>query len=247
MMQSDNPTAAILVIGDEILSGRTREGNAHHLAQVLTASGINLCEIRVVRDEQDDIVEAIRALDSSLGGKYDLLFTSGGIGPTHDDITADAVAVAHGTTVVVNDVARAILQARCDRMGTELTPGRLRMARIPIGASLIENAVSGAPGFSIGNTHVMAGVPEVFRAMVAWLLPRLQAGRPVQSRSIEVRRGESEVAEDLKQLAAEFPDLSLGSYPFHDETGWGTNLVVRGLDEARVDEAVAALKQRLDL
>lgn len=105
MMQSDNPTAAILVIGDEILSGRTREGNAHHLAQVLTASGINLCEIRVVRDEQDDIVEAIRALDSSLGGKYDLLFTSGGIGPTHDDITADAVAVAHGTTVVVNDAA----------------------------------------------------------------------------------------------------------------------------------------------
>ncbi|MDB6177232.1 molybdopterin-binding protein [Paracoccus sp. Z330] len=246
-MQSDNPSAAILVIGDEILSGRTREGNAHHLAQVLTATGINLCEMRVVSDEQDQIVDAVRALDSSLGGKYDLLFTSGGIGPTHDDITADAVALAHGTLAEVNDAARAILQERCDRMGTELTPGRLRMARIPIGARLIENAVSGAPGFSIGNTHVMAGVPEVFRGMVAWLIPQLASGRPVQSQSIEVRRGESEVAEDLKQLAASFADLSLGSYPFHDEKGWGTNLVVRGLDPERVEAAMTALKQRLAL
>lgn len=246
-MQSDNPTVAILVIGDEILSGRTREGNAHHLAQVLSATGFDLREIRVVSDVHDQIVAAIRALDSSLGGGYDLLFTSGGIGPTHDDITADAVAVAHGTTVEINPAARALLQARCERMGVPLTDNRLRMARIPVGATLIDNAVSAAPGFSIGNTHVMAGVPEVFRAMVDWVLPQLAAGRPVQSLSVEVRRGESDVAEDLQSVAAEYTDLSLGSYPFRDDTGWGTNLVVRGLDALRVEQAMAALKARLHL
>ncbi|SCY77438.1 competence/damage-inducible protein A [Paracoccus tibetensis] len=246
-MQSDNPTAAILVIGDEILSGRTREGNAHHLAQVLSATGFDLREIRVVSDDHDRIVAAIRALDGSLGGDYDLLFTSGGIGPTHDDITADAVADAHGTTVEIHPEARALLEARCARMGVPLTENRLRMARIPVGATLIDNAVSAAPGFSIGRTHVMAGVPEVFRAMVDWLLPRLGAGRPVQSLSVEVRRGESDVAEDLKAVAGEYADLSLGSYPFHDQSGWGTNLVVRGLDEARVAEAMDALKARLKL
>lgn len=246
-MQSDNPTAAILVIGDEILSGRTREGNAHHLAQVLSATGFDLREIRVVADDHDRIVAAIRALDGSLGGDYDLLFTSGGIGPTHDDITADAVADAHGTTVEIDPRARALLQARCNRMGYELTENRLRMARIPVGATLIDNAVSAAPGFSIGNTHVMAGVPEVFRGMVDWLIPRLSAGRPVQSQSVEVRRGESEVAEGLRAVAGEYPDLSLGSYPFQDGTGWGTNLVVRGLDAGRVAQAMAALKERLSL
>lgn len=246
-MQSDNPTAAILVIGDEILSGRTREGNAHHLAQVLNATGFDLREIRVVSDDQDQIVAAVRALDGSLGGAWDLLFTSGGIGPTHDDITADAVALAHGTTVEVNDEARALLQDRCDRMGTELTPNRLRMARVPVGARLIQNAVSAAPGFSIGNTHVMAGVPEVFRGMVDWLIPQLAAGRPIQSQSVEVRRGESDVAEDLKAIAGEYPDLSLGSYPFNDAEGWGTNLVVRGLDAERVSEAMATIKQRMAL
>lgn len=246
-MQSDNPTAAILVIGDEILSGRTREGNAHHLAQVLTATGFDLREIRVVSDDHDSIVAAIREYDRSLGGKYDLLFTSGGIGPTHDDITADAVADAHGTTVEIHPDARAILQERCDRMGTELTENRLRMARIPVGATLIDNSVSGAPGFSIGCTHVMAGVPEVFRGMVAWLVPNLPGGRPVQSLTIEVRRGESDVAEDLKAVAADFADLSLGSYPFRDDTGWGTNLVVRGLDQARVAAGMDALRARLSL
>ncbi|WP_134681893.1 competence/damage-inducible protein A [Paracoccus ravus] len=246
-MQSDNPTAAILVIGDEILSGRTREGNAHHLAGVLSATGFDLREIRVVADDNEQIVAAIRAFDKSLGGAYDHLFTSGGIGPTHDDITADAVAEAHGTTVEIHPEARAILQARCDRLGFELTENRLRMARIPVGATLIDNAVSGAPGFSLGNTHVMAGVPEVFRGMVAWLIPKIPGGRPVQSDTILVRRGESDVAEGLKAVAEEFADLSLGSYPFHDPSGWGTNLVVRGLDPARVAEAMETLRQRLDL
>ena len=246
-MQSENPTAAILVIGDEILSGRTREGNAHHLAQVLSATGFDLREMRIVSDDHDQIVAAIRALDSSLGGAYDLLFTSGGIGPTHDDITADAVAAAHGTSVEINEEARILLQARCDRMGMELTPNRLRMARVPVGGTLIDNAVSAAPGFSIGNTHVMAGVPEVFRGMVDWLIPRLPGGQPVQSETVEVRRGESDVAEQLEDVAAKFPDLSMGSYPFRDDLGWGTNLVVRGLDAARVAFATSELRRELGL
>lgn len=246
-MRSDNPTAAILVIGDEILSGRTREGNAHHLAQVLNATGFDLREIRVVADDHAAIVAAVRALDGTLGGAWDMLFTTGGIGPTHDDITADAVADAHGVALHIDPEARALLQDRCDRMGMELTESRLRMARAPVGATLIENGVSAAPGFSIGATHVMAGVPEVFRSMVAWLVPRLPGGRPVQSASIEVRRPESEVADDLRVIAADFADLSLGSYPFNDSTGWGTNLVVRGLDADRVAQAMAALKERLAL
>lgn len=246
-MQSDNPTAAILVIGDEILSGRTREGNAHHLAQVLTATGFDLQEIRIVTDDHDQIVNAIKSLDSSLGGAYDLLFTSGGIGPTHDDITADAVAAAHGTTVEIHERARALMQARYETLGVDLNDNRLRMARVPVGAELIENSVSAAPGFSIGKTHVMAGVPEVFRAMVDWLIPRLPGGRPVQSQSVEVRRGESDVAEELQAVAKEFSDLSFGSYPFRDDTGWGTNLVVRGLDAERVALGMDTLKQRLSL
>lgn len=246
-MQSDNPTAAILVIGDEILSGRTHEGNAHYLAGVLAATGIDLREIRIVADDQDAIVTAIRALDRSLGGAYDYLFTSGGIGPTHDDITADAVAMAHGTGIEVNPEARAAMEERYARIGLEMTENRLRMARIPIGARLIVNKVSAAPGFSIGNTHVLAGVPNVFRSMVEALLPTLAAGRPQVSESVEVRRGESDVAEGLKEIAEAWPDLSLGSYPFSDPQGWATNLVVRGLDPARVSDCMAALKARLDL
>lgn len=246
-MQSDNPTAAILVIGDEILSGRTREGNAHHLAERLTEAGIDLREIRVVADDHDQIVAAIRALDGTLGGAYDYLFTSGGIGPTHDDITADAVAAAHGTPIEINEEARAVMTERWNRLGVEVTGNRLRMARIPVGATLIHNVVSAAPGFAIGSTHVMAGVPEVFRAMVDWLLPRLRSGRRVVSDAVEVLRPESAVADDLGQLAAEYPDLSMGSYPFHRPEGFGTNLVIRGLDAERVAAAMAALKSRLAL
>lgn len=246
-MQSDNPTAAILVIGDEILSGRTREGNAHHLAGVLAATGIDLREIRVVADDQDAIVRAIRAFDKSLGGAFDYLFTSGGIGPTHDDITADAVAAAFGTGIEVNEEARVAMQARYERIGLPLTENRLRMARIPVGATLIVNKVSAAPGFSIGNTHVMAGVPDVFRSMVEALIPTLAGGRPQISETVEVRRGESEVAEGLKEIAEWYPDLSLGSYPFSDPNGWATSLVVRGIDPARVTECMRVLKARLDL
>lgn len=246
-MQSDNPTAAILVIGDEILSGRTQDSNSHHLAGVLSAIGIDLCEVRVVADDTDAIVAALKALDRSLGGAWDMVFTSGGIGPTHDDITADAVATAFGADLVINDAARAILTERWTGMGVEITPNRLRMARIPVGATLIENAVSAAPGFSIGGTHVMAGVPSVFRAMVDWLVPRLPTGRPPVAETIEVLRPESDVADELQEVARAYPALSLGSYPFRSERGFGTNLVVRGLDGDAVGAALADLKRALGI
>lgn len=246
-MQSDNKTAAILVIGDEILSGRTREGNAHHLAGVLNAVGIDLKEIRVVADEQDLIVEAIRALDSSLGGRYDLLFTSGGIGPTHDDVTADSVAEAFGVGIEMNEVALAAMRERWEKRGIEVSGNRLRMARIPLTAELITNKVSAAPGFHIGHTYVMAGVPEVFRAMVDSVVPALPTGRAPVSESLDVNRGESDVADDLKSVADAYPDLSLGSYPWHRDGTYGTVLVVRGLDAVRVTEAMTDLKQRIGM
>ena len=246
-MQSDNPTAAILVIGDEILSGRTREGNAHHLSQVLNSIGVDLREVRIVADDQEQIVGAIRALDKSLGGRWDMLFTSGGIGPTHDDITADAVAEAFGTGIEINEDARAVLVARWQARGIEATGNRLRMARIPLGARLIPNAHSAAPGFHIGNTYVMAGVPEVFRVMVEAVVPDLPTGRPSVSDAVEVMRPESDVADQLREVAEDYPDLSLGSYPFQRDQRYGTSLVVRGLDGARVAEAMARLRERLAL
>ena len=247
LMQSDNPTAAILLIGDEILSGRTRDLNAHHLAGILNGIGIDLREIRVVPDDHAAIVAALRALDRHLGGNWDMVFTSGGIGPTHDDITADAVADAYGVGIEVNADARRMMEERWTRLGMEITPARLRMARIPVGATLIENAESAAPGFSIGGAHVMAGVPSVFRSMVEALVPRLNPGRPPVSRTVRVERPESDVAEGLREVAADFPDLSLGSYPFREEGRFATNLVIRGLDAARVEAALAALGTRLGL
>ena len=233
-----NPTAAILIIGDEILSGRTREGNAFFLAGELTRVGIELREIRVVPDDHAVIVSAIQSLSRA----HDHLFTSGGIGPTHDDITADAVGAAFGTTVDIRADAHALLAAHYAGRGLEFTAARMRMARIPEGATLIENPVSVAPGFTIGNTHVMAGVPNVFQAMVASVLPTLTGGAPLLSSSWKVLRPESEVAEPLGALASEFADLSFGSYPFTVEGGYGTNLVVRGTDPARLAEGLARLE-----
>lgn len=244
-MQSDNKTAAILVIGDEILSGRTREGNAHHLAGVLSAVGIDLKEIRVVADDKALIIEAIHALDASLGGRYDMLFTSGGIGPTHDDVTADAVAEAFGVGIEMNEDALAVMRARWEQRGVAVTGNRLRMARIPLGAELIPNKFSAAPGFHIGQTYVMAGVPEVFRAMVDAILPALPVGRAPVSESLDLDRGESDVADDLKAVADSYTDLSLGSYPWHRDGSYGTMLVIRGLDGERVAAAMAELKQRI--
>jgi len=234
-----NPTAAMLVIGDEILSGRTRDANMHYLAGELAEAGITLAEVRIVADERDAIVAAVRALAAG----YDTVFTSGGIGPTHDDITADCMAAAFHQSIDVRDDARAILQAHYDKAGTELNEARLRMARIPAGATLIENPVSSAPGFKIENVHVMAGVPSVFKAMVASVLPTLTGGAPLISRTLTVHRGEGDIAGPFGVLAQEYPGLSMGSYPFQKDGKYGANLVVRGQDAALLDEAMVKLAE----
>lgn len=232
-----NPTAAMLVIGDEILSGRTRDSNMHHLAQELTKVGITLCEVRVVPDDRDCIIAAV----NTLRGGHDSVFTSGGIGPTHDDITADCIAAAFGVHIGVRDDARALLAAHYDRQGMPFNEARQRMARIPDGASLIDNPVSIAPGFTLGNVHVMAGVPTVFQAMVASVLPTLTGGAPLLSQSLRIHRGEGDIAGPLGDLAADFPDLSIGSYPFQKDGVYGANVVIRGTDGARVDAAMTRL------
>ncbi|MCU4652201.1 molybdopterin-binding protein [Roseibacterium sp. SDUM158016] len=233
----ENPTAAMLVIGDEILSGRTRDANMHHLARALTDHGIRLCEVRIVADVHAHIVEAVRALSDG----YDHLFTSGGIGPTHDDITAEAVAEAMGAEIGIRDDARALLQAHYDRQGQVLNEARLRMARIPAGASLIDNPVSAAPGFSLRNVHVMAGVPTIFEAMLAGLLPTLTGGAPVLSQSLRIERGEGDIAASLGALAAAHPEVSIGSYPFQRDGVHGSNVVVRSQDGAAVDRVIGEL------
>ncbi len=233
-----NPTAAMLVIGDEILSGRTRDSNMHHLAGALTERGIRLVEVRVVADDPGAIVAAVNALR----GAVDHLFTSGGIGPTHDDITADAVAAAFGAPIGKRADAMALLAAHYARQGLEFNEARQRMARIPDGAVLIDNPVSVAPGFTLGNVHVMAGVPRVFEAMVASVLPGLTGGAPLLSQTLRVERGEGDIAAGFGSLAAEYPDLSMGSYPFIQNGLYGTNLVIRGTDAARLEAAMARLK-----
>ncbi|MBT54286.1 MAG: competence/damage-inducible protein A [Mameliella sp.] len=232
-----NPTAAMLVIGDEILSGRTRDANMHYLAQEFTKHGIDLREVRIVSDDASAIVAAVRALSAG----FDHVVTSGGIGPTHDDITAPCVADAFGVAITVRDDARAILQAHYDRQGTELNEARLRMARIPDGATLIENPVSAAPGFSLENVHVMAGVPSVFQAMVSSVLPGLTGGQPLLSQTLRIERGEGDIAGPLSDLATRFDDLSIGSYPYQRNGVYGANVVIRGTDGGRIDDAMTAL------
>ncbi|WP_372886222.1 competence/damage-inducible protein A [Shimia sp.] len=234
-----NPTAAMLVIGDEILSGRTQDANMHYLAGELTKRGITLAEVRIVGDQRDDIVEAVRAL----ARRHDTVFTSGGIGPTHDDITADCIAAAFERHIDVRDDARRLLEEHYKNSGLDLNAARLRMARIPDGATLIDNPVSVAPGFTVENVHVMAGVPAVFQAMVASVLPGLTGGAPLLSQSLRIDRGEGDIAEPLGQLAARFPDLSIGSYPFQKNGAFGANIVIRGTDGARIDAAMAQLAE----
>lgn len=238
-----NPTAAMLVIGDEILSGRTRDANMHFLAGELVRHGIDLHEVRIVSDDHDAIVAAVRALSEA----FDHVFTSGGIGPTHDDITADCIAAAFGASIDVRDDARALLEAHYARTGMELNAARLRMARIPDGATLIDNPVSTAPGFTLGNVHVMAGVPAVFQAMLASVLPSLTAGSPLLSQSLRVLRAEGDMAEQLAALADRYADLSIGCYPFHKDGVFGANVVVRGADGVRIDAAMAELARELGL
>jgi molybdenum cofactor synthesis domain-containing protein len=233
-----NPTAAMLVIGDEILSGRTRDANMYYLASQLTEQGIDLKEVRVISDDREAIVHATRALSAA----YTHVFTSGGIGPTHDDITADCIAAAFGVSIGVRADARATLQAHYDTNGQVLNEARLRMARIPDGAHLIENPVSKAPGFTLQNVHVMAGVPSIFQAMVASVLPSLTGGKPLLSVTYRVDRGEGDIAAPLGLLAKTFPELSIGCYPFQKDGLFGANIVFRGTDKTQLQNALAALQ-----
>ena len=238
-MSITSPTAAVLLIGDELLSGRTRDINLQQIASFLAPMGIPVKESRTVSDEQADIVDGLNALR----GKYTYVFTTGGIGPTHDDITADAVAAAFGVDISENDQALAILQERYDAMGSELTAPRRRMARIPHGASLVKNPVSGAPGFQTGNVFTLAGVPSIARAMLEDIGPRLEHGAVVHSVTISGAGGqEGDLATKLGALADEMQDVSFGSYPwFKSVQDHGVNLIARSTQSARLDIAAEKL------
>jgi molybdenum cofactor synthesis domain-containing protein len=238
-MSSDTVTAGLLVIGDEILSGRTKDVNIGATADFCTDLGIDLREVRVVSDETDDIVDAVNALRA----RYTYVFTTGGIGPTHDDITADAIAKAFGVALPINPEARAMLEARWKQTGTEVNEARLRMARIPEGASLIVNSVSAAPGFRIGNVHVMAGVPIIMRAMLEAILPTLKGGKKVMSVTIKAAVGEGTIGGPLGALQEQYPDVKMGSYPQMGHDRVMTELVLRSSDPARLEEAANKVRE----
>lgn len=226
---SESVTAAILVIGDEILSGRTKDKNIGYIAEYLTGIGIDLREVRIVPDLEGEIVEALNALRR----RYAYVFTTGGIGPTHDDITAHCVAKAFGVGIDHDPRAVALLQ---QRFGAEnLNEARLRMARIPHGADLIANKVSGAPGFNIGNVFVMAGVPSIMQAMLDEVAKGLKTGRKMLSRTIRADAREGDIGTPLGEIAERYPDVSIGSYPFFDDQrGPNTNIVVRARNPERL-------------
>ncbi|RWO05259.1 MAG: competence/damage-inducible protein A [Mesorhizobium sp.] len=235
-------TAAMLVIGDEILSGRTKDKNIGHLADIMTAIGIDLKEVRIVADEEDEIVAAVNALRA----RYTYVFTTGGIGPTHDDITADAIARAFGVPCDYDSKAYAMLEASYAARGIEYTEARKRMARMPRGADHIDNPVSIAPGFRIGNVHVMAGVPAIFQAMLDNVVPTLKAGTKMLSATVHCPFGEGLVGGPLGDIQKAHPDTIIGSYPKYGDGKFWTELVVRArsqqaLDAARADvEAMVA-------
>jgi molybdenum cofactor synthesis domain-containing protein len=237
-MDDANPTAGLLVIGDEILSGRTKDVNIAATAEFCTDLGIGLSEVRVVADIEDDIVSAVNALRD----RYTYVFTTGGIGPTHDDITADAIAKAFGVALPINDQAREMLESRWKTQGTEVTSARLRMARIPEGADLIVNSVSAAPGFRIGNVHVMAGVPMIMKAMLEAIAPTLKGGRKMQSVSILCPVGEGAIGDAFGKLQEQFPDVKMGSYPQFGSGRASTDLVLRSADETRLEQAAVLVR-----
>jgi len=233
-------TAGLVVIGDEILSGRTQDRNVAQVGTWLNLQGIRLAEVRVVPDRQDRIVEAVNALREA----YDYLFTTGGIGPTHDDITVDAIAAALGVPVVVHPKARAVLEAYYATRGG-VTEARLRMARVPDGAELIENRMSGAPGIRHGNIFILAGVPHIATLMLEALSGQLEGGRPLLSRTIGCWAAESEVADLLGETEAAHRDCQIGSYPFFKHGRVGANFVIRSLDEGALEACASDLLHRL--
>jgi molybdenum cofactor synthesis domain-containing protein len=224
--QSRQWNAALLVIGDEILSGRTQDKNVAQVALWLNDQGIRLAEVRVVPDDIGRIAEAVNALRE----RYDYLFTTGGIGPTHDDITVDAMAAAFGVPVIVHPEARKILEDYYRDRPRGLTEARLRMARVPEGAELIVNPYSGAPGIKIANVHILAGVPAIASSMLEGLNGKLEGGRPVVSVTVGARAAESDVADLLRETEALNPGVAIGSYPFFKDGGHGANFVIRSED-----------------
>jgi molybdenum cofactor synthesis domain-containing protein len=240
---ADTITAAVLVIGDEILSGRTKDRNIGAIADHMTAIGIRLSEVRVVADDEAEIVAAVNALRA----RYSYVFTTGGIGPTHDDITADSIAKAFGVAIDVDPRARALMQAACDARGVELTASRLRMARLPAGSELVENAISVAPGFMIGNVIVMAGIPDIMRGMLEAVTPRLKTGAKMLSETIPLDRPESQIADLFAAHQKRYPDVAMGSYPSLRDGRPATDLVLRSVDRARLLDARDTLKAALGL
>lgn len=233
-------TAAILVIGDEILSGRTSDKNIGYMASHFTTIGINLREVRIVPDIEEEIIAAVNTLRQ----RYTYLFTTGGIGPTHDDITADAIAKACGVEIDYDDRAIALMEAHY-KPG-DFTASRRRMARIPSGAELIENSISAAPGFWIENVIVMAGVPAIMQVMLDAVTPKLEKGAPINTVTLGLDQPESTVAEMLGEHQNAYQDVSMGSYPFHKDGKFGTQLVLRACDDNRLNEAVKALQEKLN-
>jgi len=232
---AERVTAAVLIIGDEILSGRTQDTNLRDIARYLGTFGIDLAEARVVPDILPEIVDALNALRA----RYDYVVTTGGIGPTHDDITADAVAAAFGVELEEHPEILAMMQAR---WAGELNPARRRMARVPKGGALVKNPVQGPPGFTIGNVFVLAGVPAIMRGMLQDVGPRMRPGAVTISRTVRVEgSGEGAIAAPLEAVARAHPAMSLGSYPFYGQEGYGSNLVLRGRDPAEIEATVAEL------
>ncbi len=236
---SEIVTAAVLVIGDEILSGRTKDKNIGYIAEYLTNIGIDLKEVRVVPDEEAEIIAAVNALRN----RYTYVFTTGGIGPTHDDITADCVAKAFGVALEYHPRAVEIMQARAAAIGGTMNEARMRMTRVPVGGELVLNKVSGAPGFRIGNVVVMAGIPSVMQAMLDYVTPALKTGTRMLSETVRADCREGDIGTELGAIARENPDVVIGSYPFQDDKGLAnTNVVVRSRDAQKLAAAKAAVE-----
>lgn len=239
---SDGPktvTAAVIVIGDEILSGRTKDQNLSFLAEALNDAGLQLREARMVADVEAEIVAAV----NSLRARFDYVFTTGGIGPTHDDITADSIGAAFGLAVDYHPAAVDILKAHYAHTGAELNQARMRMARTPAGAALVENPVSKAPGFRVENVYVLAGIPSICQAMFHSLKHELAGGDPVRSIAIAVHLAEGTLAKGLSALQENYPDVGMGSYPFYREGRFGASIVARGQVPERLTAAADEIRQ----
>ncbi len=235
-------TAAVLVIGDEILSGRTKDKNIGFIAEYLTGIGIDLKEVRVVPDEEPEIVAAVNALRA----RYSYVFTTGGIGPTHDDITAECVAKAFGVAIDYHPRAVEIMRARVAVSGGVMNEARMRMTRIPAGAELVLNKVSAAPGFWLGNVIVMAGIPSVMQAMLEYVAPQLKTGARMLSELIRADCREGDIGTELGEIARKYSDVVIGSYPFQDDDGGpNTNVVLRSRDPQKLAAATAAVEAML--